>query len=192
MQPIAIGDLLLAVQPLAFLSGPPGQEEIPDWAQLVPQLRAITAGGGSGSGGGSGGFPVPHAAQWIHALYKGPGAAASASSKGVAVAARTEEAASINALLHGRTEALPGASAASSPPPPVEDEDLSELVALNAFGEKYDDHVATAFLAAEAAPGSGATAAAPPQFAPYVGIWPHFSLFNHSCLPNAVHYTIGR
>ena len=192
MQPIAIGDLLLAVQPLAFHSGSPGQEEIPDWALLVPQLRAISAGAG-GDGGGSGGGAVAHATEWIHALYKGPGAAASASSKGVtAAAARAEEAASINALLHGRTKALPGASAASPPPPPVADEALSELVALNAFGEKYDDHVAAAFLAAEAAPGGGATAAAPPQFVPFVGIWPHFSLFNHSCLPNAVHYTIGR
>jgi hypothetical protein len=52
------------------------------------------------------------------------------------------------------------------------------LVKYNAFADDYED------LAAAAVRG-----AAMPHS--HVGLWPQFALFNHSCLPNTVHYLVG-
>jgi hypothetical protein len=58
-------------------------------------------------------------------------------------------------------------------------ERASQLVRCNAFGDAFED------LAAAAVRG-----AAMPHS--HVGCWPAFSLFNHSCVPNTVHYVVGQ
>jgi hypothetical protein len=67
--------------------------------------------------------------------------------------------------------------------PAAADDKLTEqqadaLVKYNAFADDYED------LAAAAVRG-----AAMPHS--HVGLWPQFALFNHSCLPNTVHYLLG-
>lgn len=58
-------------------------------------------------------------------------------------------------------------------------ERASQLVRFNAFGDAFED------LAAAAVRG-----AVMPHS--HVGLWPAFSLFNHSCVPNTAHYVVGR
>jgi hypothetical protein len=72
----------------------------------------------------------------------------------------------------------------SHPRPPAVDKQqftehqAAQVVQLNAFGDDWED------LAAAAVRG----AAVPHS---HVGIWPQFSMANHSCLPNTVHYVVG-
>lgn len=55
--------------------------------------------------------------------------------------------------------------------------DADSIVRFNAFGDDYED-LALASLAGRDAKSQ-------------VGLWRHFSFFNHSCLPSAVHYVTG-
>jgi hypothetical protein len=57
-------------------------------------------------------------------------------------------------------------------------EQASQLVRFNAFGDAFED------LAAAAVRGASMPHS-------HVGCWPAFSLFNHSCIPNTVHYVVG-
>lgn len=58
-------------------------------------------------------------------------------------------------------------------------EQASQLVRYNAFGDAFEDLAAAALRGARM-PHS------------HVGCWPAFSLFNHSCVPNTVHYVVGQ
>jgi hypothetical protein len=57
-------------------------------------------------------------------------------------------------------------------------ERASQLVCFNAFGDAFEDLAAAAVRGAHM-PHS------------HVGLWPAFALFNHSCVPNTVHYVVG-
>lgn len=58
-------------------------------------------------------------------------------------------------------------------------EQASQLVRYNAFGDGFEDLAAAALRGARM-PHS------------HVGCWTAFSLFNHSCAPNTVHYVVGQ
>lgn len=58
-------------------------------------------------------------------------------------------------------------------------ERASQLVRYNAFGDSFEDLAAAAVRGAHI-PHS------------HVGCWPAFSLFNHSCVPNTVHYVVDK
>lgn len=57
-------------------------------------------------------------------------------------------------------------------------EQAAQLVRYNAFGDAFED-LASAAVRGASMPHS------------HVGCWPAFSLFNHSCVPNTVHYVVG-
>lgn len=69
-------------------------------------------------------------------------------------------------------------SSNSSKPEKLTEDQAALLVKFNAFGDDYED------LAAAAVRG----AAVPHS---HMGLWPQFAMFNHACLPNAVHYNVG-
>lgn len=58
-------------------------------------------------------------------------------------------------------------------------ERMAQIVRFNAFGDAFEDLAAAAVRGAHM-PHS------------HVGCWPAFSLYNHSCIPNTVHYVVGR
>ena len=57
-------------------------------------------------------------------------------------------------------------------------EQLAAVLRHNAFGDDYEDLAAAQLRGAEAQS--------------HVGLWPAFSLANHSCAPTTVHYVVGR
>lgn len=162
-EPIRAGQLLLACQPLSVLHGEVDSQ--PDAALLADQLwRSSTSGA------------LPQSARAaLRQLYDGSPASLEAS-------------ASLEALLEASSGASGSRSPASSPSSTsgaglgegagsTESEGLTQeaaarLVRFNAFGDAYED-LAVARLW---------DAAAHSQ----VGLWPAFSLFNHSCAPNTV------
>ena len=129
-----------------------------------------------------------HRYQWLRVLYQGQGGGVGVTA---GAAARAEETSRLNTLLHG------GGQGASTGP--LSDDqgaiDANSVVAFNAFGDKNDDAVA-AICFAEAEKGlprgQHRQSSASDRGVPFAGVWPQFSLLNHSCLPNAIHYTIGR
>ncbi len=159
-RPIEFGELLLATQPLAFLSHPHGQDELPDPALLVPQLVGR-------------GPAASWTAAWLRELHKG-------SLHGGATAADLDLS-KLRLLLRSEKFSFP-----NTPGCTVDEKDAQAVVSYNAFGEQYDDPVAAA-----ASSSSGGSSPSPAGGG-HVGLWPHFALLNHSCLPNAVNYTIGR
>lgn len=65
-----------------------------------------------------------------------------------------------------------------SAPAPIDASRVESVVLSNAFGDRFEDPVLSSLT----------TASPRPPLAPFVGLWPQFSLINHSCLPKAVHY----
>ena len=74
-----------------------------------------------------------------------------------------------DALFGGTDQALPS-------PPSISSSTAESIVLGNAFGDRFQDPVHTRLSASHS------------PLAPFVGLWPHFSLINHSCTPNVVHY----
>jgi SET domain len=77
-----------------------------------------------------------------------------------------------------QTGSLRGTAGGRKIDPRISLETAEAIVRYNAFGDDYED------LAAAAARG----AAVPRSF---VGVWPQFAMFNHSCLSNTTHYVTG-
>lgn len=283
-----MGELLLACQPLVYLRGQPGEEELPDPEGLVDQLaelqqravggagaegaggagaaRAEAAGatgqgvgagvagtsgaGGAGEAGGEGAGGYDSALGWIQGMYRGgelPNGQGG-SPGGVAL---------LDALLHRPPVAVPPSVLGAVPPSSsgavqpssssgaaplsssragvksLPTSELDALVSFNAFGDRFDDPVASAIADADARRRGGrrgdagggssggkeagasvgeATAGAAGKVSdggqgpglrggaveageqleeeeqeeeesvgtPHVGLWPHFSLMNHS------------
>jgi hypothetical protein len=120
-----------------------------------------------------------------------------------------EEISRINALLMasgGSSDARLTRDSSSNPsssPAPItrvgDGVDINAVVALNAFGDRFDDPVAAACLSdvqkrngGGGGGGSGGLGGGVDRVVPHVGLWPQFALINHSCLPNAIHFTVGR
>jgi len=199
-QHLNIGDLILACQPLAITHGNPEDEEAPDYATLYPKVKTL-ASAAQPQPHGSRPSPVQYARQWLHVLHDGRPSEALSSDSATSYT---------DALFHASGMPVhvpngPASDAAASTPrglPPLLEArkpDLEQLVLHNAFGDGFDDLVAVAVrkaaAAATASSTAGSTAAPEPapssQATSHVGLWPHFSLLNHSCLPNAVHYVVG-
>lgn len=85
---------------------------------------------------------------------------------------------------HAATSSIPadatssGGSSSSSATVGLSLERASQLVHFNAFGDAFEDLAAAAVRGARM-----------PQS--HVGLWPAFALFNHSCVPNTVHFVVG-
>ena len=186
---VSIGEILLACQPLAFLSGSRGQEDLPDPMMLVPQLMPPVDGRPPSQ------YPRAIRERWLKELYRGGGGTTGRSAEGIS---------RLNALLSGGVGGEPGMTdepSSQSTPTSSEraDDTLAAVVALNAFGDKFDDPVAAACRLSDAqrqqkggrSSGEGGSRDVD-RVVPHVGLWPQFALINHSCLPNAIHYTIGR
>ncbi|KAG2489187.1 hypothetical protein HYH03_012413 [Edaphochlamys debaryana] len=63
---------------------------------------------------------------------------------------------------------------------PMDEERLQGIVGVNSFGDEFSD-LASAF----ALPGQ-------PEPVGHLGLWPSFSMLNHSCAANAVNFVLGR
>ncbi|GFR45938.1 hypothetical protein Agub_g7402, partial [Astrephomene gubernaculifera] len=94
-----------------------------------------------------------------------------------------------------------GASSAPATPPAtsassgvVDGVDVRSVVSYNAYGDEYED-LPAADLRSEstgASSVSGSEAGEATALArSHVGVWPHFTNLNHSCVPNCVHYVVG-
>ncbi|GAX76542.1 hypothetical protein CEUSTIGMA_g3988.t1 [Chlamydomonas eustigma] len=167
-QPVKVGDLLLACKPLAFLSNPHGQEQLPDPMFLLEQLFQHKSS-----------IDSSWTSAWLRLLYRGKNHSTAASK------ANDDEAAQLNAMLS--TGQLPNVQNAGTP---IGREEAAAVVQYNAFGDKFDDPVASAAGSEESLTDPNVHGSKA-RLGGHVGLWPHFSLLNHSCLPNAVHYTIG-
>lgn len=290
-RPIAVGELLLACQPLVYLLGQPGEEELPDPEGLVDQLAELQrrAAGGAGAEGagraGAGATGAGAAGGAAGAAGAGVGAGAAGTSGAGGVGGEGEGAydsalgwiqgmyrggelpngqgggpgnvALLDALLHRPPMAVPPSVLGAVPPSSsgavqpssssgaaplsssgagvtsLPTSELDALVSFNAFGDRFDDPVASAIATADArrrgsrrgdagggrgggkAAGASvgeATAGAAGRVSdggegpglrggameageqreeeeqeegesvgtPHVGLWPHFSLMNHS------------
>ncbi len=108
-------------------------------------------------------------AAWLRQLHKGSAADGGANLSRLKTLFSSSDASSCP------DEALPLGVAEAKP----SKDDVDAVVACNAFGDRFDDVVVAAIRGSNPIGG-------------HVGLWPHFSLFNHSCIPNAIHFTIGR
>lgn len=212
------GDLVMCVQPLAVVHGE--ADSMPEPSSLLGPLRALRdAAWGSGSRQ-QGVHAHPHAIrQWLGLLHRehrveGGGSSERQEQRGPAMRASTQlgtELATLNTLLHsplqqepaksgisgaggGAGAAGPAATSSTAQAAAPSESDLDALIAGTAFGDSFEDLGAFDCKKKEAAnsssqrEGSGQGEQQPTS---HVGLWPHFALFNHSCLPSCVHYVVG-
>ncbi|WIA19949.1 hypothetical protein OEZ85_005832 [Tetradesmus obliquus] len=188
---IAASDLLLCARPAVVLEGPPDPEGAPDAARLVPALvQAANA------------QDVPQIRAALQYLYDGTDASrlqlpdirtmmnlakhssSSSSSSSSSLQEGLQESccdhdhSSGHHHHHHDSHSHSAAEPAAADADKLTEQQASLLVKYNAFADDYED------LAAAAVRG-----AAMPHS--HVGLWPQFALFNHSCLPNSVHYLVG-
>ncbi len=172
------GDPILISQPLAILYGP--ADAMPSPEGLVDLLQPARQ---------------PTALHWLRHLYQGPDAPSTPAAQPTSelqsllqqpvqtVAQDSEE-----RPPSGGQHAVSSAQGVAA----VSEEQAERLVAFNAFGDSFEDLVALRCQARHEAKQEGlATDAANERAArSHVGLWPHFSLLNHSCVPSCIHYVL--
>jgi hypothetical protein len=175
----------MAVQPLAIIQG--AVDEIPEAARLLPQLKERISGAAVKSES-----PVHQSvvAAWVGQLHKG-GSATDQTALG-----RLQQ-----LFLHPLDQPMPDAIIQADPL----DSDVESAVDYNAFGDAYDDLAIASYQRASSNSSAVSSTSSkrsaeadvtdsgdvPSTATSHVGIWPHFSLLNHSCTPSCVHYVVG-
>jgi len=194
---VLIGATLLLARPLAFLDAPEDHQPSPDrladviamkrlWqtpaaATLQWDARPGPASPPSSGGGGGGSGPSPHQHRARAPVPPAGGL--------VDLAAMPHWMLEPSSLADGRPAAEDVNDAARS------------LVATNAYGDDEDDLPAAA-LRRRRRPREATSLAAAAALDPLhqggggrpravAGVWPAFSLLNHSCAPTCVHYCVG-
>ncbi|KAG2484323.1 hypothetical protein HYH03_016865 [Edaphochlamys debaryana] len=177
---VPAGTLLLICHPLAAIREPaPGPDSRSRYgaagAQPLDLAEALAAGEAGGEGEGEGQGLSPLAAAWLQALH---GATAEGGGGAGTVGSRAGR---LRQLL--KQPFGPGAASAplgSCAPCPLPPEALARVVALNAYREPGPD---PAVVEMRLLPES--------ERGPCLGLWPAFSLLNHSCAPSGAYGLVG-
>ncbi|KAF8063038.1 Orct2 [Scenedesmus sp. PABB004] len=167
------GALLLAARPAAIVEGAP--EEQPNAAALVPALQAASAAPGVAAALGALYDGTAESAQRPPDLRNMAAAGQQGGGGGCGHAHHQGGGDCGGGHGHGEHHGHGGGGGGGAGLPA---ERAAALVKFNAFGDDYED-----------LPAAAARGVALPHS--HVGLWPQFSLFNHACLPNAVHYVVG-
>jgi hypothetical protein len=179
--PLKMGDLVMAVQPLAIIHGP--VDDVPEADSLVPLLKQKMMG--AAASGGSSSIHPSVVRAWIHQLHKGSSTIAGVEQGPLRQLQQL--------FLHPPSQPLPDVSVIQAD---IGDSDLESVVGYNAFGDAYDDLAVAAYQGgtsstSEATSPSSSPSAdagnldaegAPSSATSHVGIWPHFCLLNHRCV----------
>ncbi len=150
-QDLEVGQLLAVLPATSILHGPVDDRPTP--SQLLAHLTSQHASGSL--------TPAQQAA--LAALYDG-------------TPASLNTVPDMSTLLPSSASST-SATSSTSTTTALEAARLEQLVALNAFGDQYEDLAAATIKDVD--PSS------------QIGLWPLFAMFNHSCAPNTVHYVVG-
>jgi hypothetical protein len=190
---IALGSTLLLARPLAFLDAPEEHQPRPEQIVDVIAMRRLWQ------------TPAAAALQWEAAP---PSFAASRGAPPPPPPRPPPPPLlELATLPRDFTQPAPLDDRAANQAEP--DAAATSLVAINAFGDEYEDLPAATLrskrnrppaadtpsgIIASAAAAAGAPGATDPHHGgprAVAGVWPAFALLNHSCAPNATHYVCG-
>lgn len=211
-QDLRPGDLLIASEPMAYVTCPGGISPEPDMLADAVRRTPLSAG----------------ARQQLLDLFAGEAQPPE----------QDEEGGTAHGIAGGggtgNNSSSTGGGGSNGAPRPLTEEDLDDdrlygIIGCNSFGEEFHDIPTTRLqlqharrqrqLLGRLGPGCDTTVAAEPRSAVadlaagsgsgegegpgneeveaedlgrgHLGLWPSFSMLNHSCLPNAINYVVG-